>query len=92
MWTTSWSALIANGLNATHFELIREGVMAYLVISLLAPLGWMFAVEICRRLRPCLPKTGDQKPWETTPTVAFQIAGIRQPASHNWGVEGSYER
>jgi len=47
----NWSNWIEAGLGGASVVSMEQGALAYLMVSLLGPLSWVFVVEICRRAR-----------------------------------------
>jgi hypothetical protein len=46
-----WSNWIEAGIGGLPAASIEQGALAYLMVSLLGPLSWIVAVEICHRAR-----------------------------------------
>lgn len=77
---------------------IEQVALAYLMVSLLAPLSWVLVVEICRRTRtaqqernpvaagdmPVESRGAGLQPAAQAARLAIPIARWRKPLSANW--------
>jgi hypothetical protein len=73
------------GGSAGAFE---QGALVYLSASVLAPLSWMFIVELCRRAQASAQEK--QPPLELRPAVSrltFTIANLKKHGPSSWWME-----
>jgi hypothetical protein len=63
---------------------LEQAAVRYLMVSLLVPLSWMLAIEVCRRFRS-QRQSGDQRREGSLCRVAFSIAQWGQPRRRRLG-------
>jgi hypothetical protein len=71
----SWLGGFDGGGSAT----LQQAALAYLLVSMLAPLSWMLAIEISRRLRTPAGEVKGQRREPNLTRLAFSIARSREP-------------
>jgi hypothetical protein len=70
----SWFGGFDGGGSAT----LQQAAMAYLLVSMLAPLSWMLAIEISRRLRTPARDAKGQRHEPSLTRLAASIARSRE--------------
>jgi hypothetical protein len=92
----NWGNWIEAGIGASSAASIEQVALAYLMVSLLAPLSWVLLVEICRRTRTSRLEgsaagnaAGESsgaglRPAAQAARLAMPMARWRKPLSANW--------
>jgi hypothetical protein len=83
MWMNFAGDLATAGLGASSGAL-SEGAVGYLTASVLAPLSWMFVVEVCRRYQ--ISTDGERKrvPLSAASRLAVPITNLTKRARSRW--------
>lgn len=69
---------------------LEQAAVAYLVVSLLAPLTWMLAIEVCRRFGAQADEAKGQRPSPSLSRLSISIAKLKD--SNTWWLEDSRKR
>jgi hypothetical protein len=88
---TDWTNWMGDAFNVAAAVSVEQGALAYLMVSLLGPLSWMFVVEICRRAHK--PESGSKgQLGQAAPVrLAMPLARLARPVPPGWWPENDRE-
>ena len=88
----NWINWVGAGMGGASAVSMEQGATAYLMVSLLGPMSWMLAVEICRRTRTPQRERNTPAAGNAGARLALPIARLRKPDAANWWTESRPEQ